>query len=155
MDWQFGLGSAGPFFLLVSVGPHLYVVGQVTGWSKTGWSDGMAVLCSMLSHIFQEFSPLWILVLGAWPHSLPGWGGGALWCTSCYSECQLRTWSRRRPPGKGRQTCEDPGTAEMGEVKWRDFLHSSKQARLFHGFPPIDRISSSPLPRPPMFCMFL
>lgn len=143
MGWQFGLGSAGPIFLLVSVGPHSYVVGQVTGWSETGWSEGMAVLCSMLSHIFQEFSPLWILVLGAWPHSLPGWAGEALWCTSCYSECQLRTWSRRRPPGKGRQTCEDPTTTvlwntsrdEGGEVEgFSTFLQAGQAVSWFPSY---------------------
>lgn len=58
------VGLSWAILLLVSVGPHSYVIGQrQVGLGET--SDGMAVLCSMLSHIFQEFSPPWILVLGA------------------------------------------------------------------------------------------
>ena len=112
-------GLSRVILLLVSVGAHSCVIGQLTGWLGTGWSrrdfrwDGRAVLHFLTSA--RGLTGLWTLVLGARPTpSLPGWERGALLHMSCYSECPLRIWSRQRPPGKGRQTWEDPGAAEVG-----------------------------------------
>ena len=113
--------------------------------------------------------------------SLCSWGRQDLWYTSLSSECQLRTWSRWRPPGRGGMWRQQ----RWGETKWRNFLHPPKQTGLFYGsstfvqgsklpcrveqalayilrvssnikepfliFPPIDRVSYSLPLCPPMF----
>lgn len=61
VGWQFGL-DAGGWFLCWSQLALTHVFGRLIDWLGTGWSRrdvryGMAGLCSMFSHVFQE--PSW------------------------------------------------------------------------------------------------